>query len=84
MSCHLRRNRLKLKHHKISNFKLFHFRYTRLGEGAMAMCSLQRAQFVSNCDCIMGRRAVRRFSEKILRDFPVVTIQLEHENHQHE
>ncbi|KAL5253748.1 hypothetical protein ACHWQZ_G013498 [Mnemiopsis leidyi] len=59
-------------------------RYTRLGEGAMAMCSLQRAQFVSNCDCIMGRRAVRRFSEKILRDFPVVTIQLEHENHQHE
>ncbi|XP_063682088.1 uncharacterized protein LOC134816958 isoform X3 [Bolinopsis microptera] len=59
-------------------------RYTRLGEGAMAMCSLQRAQFVSNCDCIMGRNAVRSYSEKILRDSPVVTIQLEHENHQHE
>lgn len=50
----------------------------------MAMCSLQRAQFVSNCDCIMGRSVVRKFSEKILRDGPVVTIELEHDNHHNE
>ena len=60
----------------------FIFRYTRLGDSATALCSLQRAQFVASCELIMGRKQVQEYSNQIIQNHPTVTFIVDEQDHQ--